>query len=73
MFEAFVLACLLGQPQLPQYCEELKDIRGPYKTKNQCLARIFEIVVEMPYHRPEMQPRAYRCEQSTPETTKKRT
>lgn len=73
MFEAFVLACLMGQPHLPQYCEELKDIRGPYETKDQCLARVFEIVTEMPTHRPQMQPRAYRCEQSTTETTKKRT
>ena len=73
MFEAFVLACLMGKPQLPAYCEELKDIRGPYVTKDKCLARVYEIVMEMPYHRPHMRPRAYRCEQSTTETNKERT
>ena len=73
MFEAFVLACLMGQPQLPQYCEELQDTRGPYVTKDKCLARVYEIMMEMPYYRPNMQPRAFRCEQSTTQTNKKRT
>ena len=44
MFEAFVLACLWGQPQLPRYCEELQDTRGPYATKDKCLARVYEII-----------------------------
>ena len=73
MFEAIVLACLWGMPQETRYCEELKDTRGPYVTKDKCLARVYEIAMEMPSHRPHMQPRAYRCEQSTTETTKKRT
>ena len=73
MFEAFVLACLWGQPQLPQYCEELKYIRGPYATKDRCMTRVYEIVNEMPLYKPHMQPRAYRCEQSTTQTNKKRT
>ena len=73
MFEAFVLACLWGQPQLPQYCEELQDTRGPYVTKDKCLARVYEIAMEMPSHRPHMQPRAYRCDKPTTQTNKKRT
>ena len=72
MFEAIVLACLWGMPQIPQYCEHLRDIRGPYRTHDQCLARVYEIIQEMPAHRPHMQPRAYRCEQSTTETNKKK-
>ena len=73
MFEAIVLACLWGMPQETRYCEELKDTRGPYVTKDKCLARVYEIVNEMPLYKPHMQPRAYRCAKSTTETTKQRT
>ena len=73
MFEAFVLACLWGMPQETKYCEELRDTRGPYETHSQCLARVYEIAIEMPTHRPHMQPRAYRCDKSTPKTTKQST
>ena len=73
MFEAIVLACLYGMPQIPQYCEHLRDVRGPYMTHDQCLARVYEIAIEMPTHRPHMQPRAYRCDKSTPKTTKQST
>ena len=73
MFEAIVLACLWGMPQIPQYCEHLRDIRGPYKTHDQCLTRVYEIASEMPLYRPHMQPRAYRCDKSTPKTTKQST
>jgi len=73
MFEAVVLACLYGMPQITRNCEELRDIRGPYKTHDQCLTRVYEIVQELPLYRPHMQPRGYRCEQFTPKTNKKRT
>ena len=73
MFEAFVLACLWGKPQLPSFCVEVRDIRGPYITKDECLARVYEIVKEMPIYRPEMQPRAYRCDKFTPKAKKQRT
>ncbi len=73
MFEAVVLACLYGMPQITKNCEELRDIRGPYKTHDQCLTRVYEIVQELPLYRPYMQPRGYRCEQFTPKTNKKRT
>ena len=73
MFEAFVLVCLWGQPQLPQNCEELKDIRGPYITRDQCLARVYEIVKEIPIYKPRMQPRGYRCDKFTPKAKKQRT
>ncbi len=59
---SYVLACLWGKPQLPEYCEELKDIRGPYKTEDLCKKRVYEIVDEMPSHRPHMQARGFRCE-----------
>ena len=73
MFEAVVLACLYGMPQITRNCEELRDIRGPYTTHDQCLTRVYEIVQELPLYRPHMQPRGYRCEQFTPKTNKKRT
>ena len=73
VFEAFVLDCILGKPTLPVYCEELKDTRGPYITKDQCLARVYEIVREVPFYKPKMQPRGYRCDKFTPKTKKQRT
>jgi len=73
VFEAFVLVCLWGKPQLTKYCEELRDTRGPYITKDQCLARVYEILKEIPVYRPEMQPRAYRCDEFTPKAKKQRT
>ena len=73
MFEAFVLACLWGEPQTNKNCEELRDTRGPYATYDQCLTRVYEIAMEMPMYRPHMQPRAYRCDKSTPKTTKQST
>ena len=73
MFEAFVLACLWGKPQLPQFCEELRDTRGPYITKDECLARVYEIKQDLPSYKPNMEARAYRCDKFTPQTEKQRT
>jgi len=73
MFEAFVLVCLWGKPKTTEFCEELRDIRGPYMTKDQCLARVYEIVKEMPIYKPKMQPRGYRCDKFTPKAKKQRT
>jgi len=72
MFEAVVLACLWGKPQMPQFCEELRDTRGPYVTHDRCLARVYEIATELPDYRPHMQPRAYRCDKFTPKAKKQR-
>ena len=62
MFQAFVLICLLGQPISSTNCEELMDIRGPYTTHDECLARVYEIQHELPSHKPHMEARAYRCD-----------
>ena len=62
MFEAFVLVCMWGKPVLTKYCEELKDTRGQYMTKDECLERVYEIVKEVPLYKPQMQPRGYRCD-----------
>ena len=73
MFEAFVLACLWGSPISPQTCQELRDVRGPYMTKEQCKMRVDEIVSDMPVYKPHLQPRGYRCDKSTTKTIKQRT
>ena len=73
MYEAFVLVCLVGKPMADEFCNQLKDIKGPYMTHDQCLTRVYEIASEMPLYRPHMQPRAYRCDKPTPKTNKKRT
>ena len=73
MYEAFVLVCLVGKPMADEFCNHLKDIKGPYMTHDQCLTRVYEIASEMPLYRPHMQPRAYRCDKPTTQTNKKRT
>ena len=73
MYEAFVLVCLLGKPTISESCEQLADTRGPYKTYDQCLARVHEIQMEVPIYKPSMEARAYRCDKSTTETEKQRT
>ena len=73
MYEAFVLVCLLGKPILDESCEQLADTRGPYMTYDQCLARVYEIVKEVPLYKPQMQPRGYRCDKFTPKAEKQRT
>ena len=73
MYEAFVIACLWNMPPIPQYCEQLKDLKGPYKTHDQCLTRVYEIINEMPLYRPHMRPKGYRCDKPTSQTKKQRT
>ena len=73
MYEAFVLVCLLGKPTISESCEQLVDTRGPYKTYDQCLARVHEIQTEVPIYKPSMEARAYRCDKSTTQTEKQRT
>ena len=57
MFEVLVLVCLVSNPNT---CFELEDTRGPYETKEQCVARSIEMrefIDEMPDHIPQ----AYKC------------
>jgi len=73
MYEAFVLVCLVGKPIADDFCNQLQDIRGPYMTHDQCLARVYEIQRDLPLYQPEMEARAYRCDKFTPKTEKQRT
>lgn len=72
MFEAFVLICLIGQPTMNANCEELMDTRGPYKTHDKCLSRVYEIQRELSLYKPHMEARAYRCDEFITETKKQR-
>ena len=73
MYEAFVLVCLVGKPMADELCNQLKDIKGPYMTHDQCLARVYEIKQDLPLYKPSMEARAYRCDKFTPQTEKQRT
>ena len=61
-YKSFVLVCIKGKSILPEYCEELEDVRGPYPNKKMCKIRIDEIVEQLPLHRPHMQARGFACE-----------
>ena len=65
MYEAFVLVCLVGKPMADEFCNHLQDIRGPYMTHDQCLARVYEIQRDLPKYRPYSYPKAYKCDKST--------
>ena len=58
MFEAFVFICMLKDPT---NCQTLADIEGPYKTEKQCVARAYEIAVELPDWMPEYIAVRYKC------------
>ena len=73
MFQAFVLICLIGMPTENRYCVELADTRGPYMLHDKCLARVYEIKEELHLYKPNMQARAYRCDEFTPQTEKQST
>jgi hypothetical protein len=70
MFEAFVLICMIGLPELPTNCEEVQDVRGPYVTEKLCKARIAEILEDLPKYRPYSYPKGYRCDPSPSPKTK---
>ena len=65
MFEAIILICTLGLPEVYGNCEEVKDTRGPYPTEHRCKVRVIEILQELPEYRPYSYPKGYRCNEST--------
>ena len=58
MFEAFVLVCMLLDPN---NCQTLKDTQGPYETERQCEVRAYEIAMELPEYMPEYIATKYKC------------
>jgi len=62
MFEAFVLVCMLLDPN---NCQTLKDTQGPYETETQCEVRAYEIAMELPQYMPEYIAVKYKCNKET--------
>ena len=58
MFEAFVLACLIGTTHV---CNTLEDLEGPYKTEKECVKRAYEIASELPTYLPNYYALKYKC------------
>ena len=67
MYELFVLACLMHQPDM---CVTLKDLYSPHTTHDKCLSRAYEIAQGMPIHMPMYYPKSYKCLDTTIEGEK---
>ena len=61
-YTAKLLICKTGKAKLSENCEELKDIKGPYKNKHHCLERIHEIMIELPNWKNGFDTRSYKCD-----------
>jgi hypothetical protein len=58
MFELFVLACLISNPQ---QCLTLQDLYSPHATHDKCLARAYVIAREMKEYMPHYFAKSYKC------------
>jgi len=58
MFEAFVLVCLLSDPTK---CSALEDLEGPYKYRDTCIQRAYQIASEVPSYLPMYIAKQYMC------------
>ena len=58
MYELFVLACLVSNPQ---QCLTLQDLYSPHDTHDKCLARAYVISQEMPTYMPHYYAKSYKC------------
>ena len=45
MFKTLVLVCIVGTSNI---CHTLEDLEGPYKTKQECIDRAYEIGADLP-------------------------
>ena len=60
MFELYVLICLMsGQ------CMEVIDLKGPYKTKEICIERAYEVSTELRQEATQPITFAYKCIKQT--------
>jgi len=57
MFETWVLVCTIGNT----LCHTLVDEYGPYKTRQQCVNRAYEIAVDVPDMLPGYEAIKYKC------------
>jgi len=58
MFEAFVLVCMIGDSNI---CHTLQDLEGPYKTRQECIVRTYEMAADLPDYLPMFQALKYKC------------
>ena len=58
MFETLVLVCIVGTSNI---CHTLEDLEGPYKTKQECITRAYEIAADLPEYMPNYQAVKYKC------------
>jgi len=42
-------------------CHTLKDLEGPYETKQECIARTYEMAADLPDYMPTFQALKYKC------------
>jgi|DEB0MinimDraft_4_1074332.scaffolds.fasta_scaffold54357_5 hypothetical protein len=52
MFKTLILMCVLGNPY---DCYQFSDLRGPYQTRDECVARageMIETIIEIEYYPP---------------------
>ena len=61
MFQAMVLACAMGAVT-PDTCIEATDNLGPYKTREQCMERVEEMVQVLAYTIPTPMEFRFKCE-----------
>lgn len=59
MYEALVLICLMGA--IENGCVEAQDTRGPYQTKQECIARTQEMTRDLNKANTPFLPVAARC------------
>lgn len=57
MFETWVLVCAIGSP----ICHTLVDDYGPYKKREQCVTRAYEIAANVPDMLPGYEAVKYKC------------
>tara|TARA_R100000900_G_scaffold113406_1_gene88480 strand:+ start:724 stop:939 length:216 start_codon:yes stop_codon:yes gene_type:complete len=65
MFETLVLVCIVGNANI---CHTLEDLEGPYKTKQECIERAYEISVDLPSYMPNFKAVKYKCIQKEEST-----
>ena len=70
MFETLVLVCMIGTSNI---CHTLADLEGPYKTKQECLSRAYEIAADLPAYMPNFQAMKYKCVEIEDDEDKVRT
>ena len=58
MFETLVLVCIMNNTNI---CHTLEDLEGPYKTKQECISRAYEIAKDLPEYMPNYQALKYKC------------